>query len=77
MQRLEVIGAARLIYRSLGVKGLTIDMIKGFEYQGEQFRFVRFITLRNIHRVLAVYFASYILIGGGGPPHCLWPCRRV
>lgn len=56
---------------------LTSDIIKGFEYQHEQFRFVRFIILRNISRVLAVYFTSHIVAGGGGPPHCLWPCRRV
>ena len=28
MQRLEVSGAVRLIYRSLGVKGLTVKIIK-------------------------------------------------
>ena len=45
---------------------LTIDMSEGFESRSEQFRFVRFIILRNIYRVLAVYFTSCILTGGEG-----------
>jgi hypothetical protein len=45
---------------------LTIDINKGFEYQSQQILFVRFIILRNIYRVLAVYFPSHILTGGGG-----------
>ena len=32
MQRLEVSGAVRLIYRSLGVKGLRMFLLHGFHY---------------------------------------------
>jgi hypothetical protein len=35
MQRLEVSGAVRLIYKSLGVKGLKLESHDGFDMQGK------------------------------------------